>query len=107
MNLKDLNDFVEEWDAYLLKRTGHSDREHKFARTVKLTEEVGELASEILSAEGDQRKEKLEGKKREDLEHEFADVLITLFLLAKSYDIDMEEVTSRKMAHIRAKGKEV
>jgi NTP pyrophosphatase (non-canonical NTP hydrolase) len=104
---KDFTDFIEEWDEYLLERTGHTDREHKFARTVKLSEEVGELASEVLAAEGDQRKEKLLDKTREDLESEFADVLITLHLLAKSYDVDMEKVAMRKIERIRAKGKEV
>ena len=101
------SDFIEEWDEYLSKRTGHADREHKFARMVKLSEEVGELASEILAAEGDQRKEKLQDKTREDLESEFADVLITLHLLARSYDVDLEEAARQKIERIRAKGKEV
>lgn len=100
-------DFIDEWDAYLLKRTGHGDREHKFARMVKLSEEMGELASEVLAAEGDQRKEKLANKTREDLESEFADVLITLHLLAKSYGIDMDAAAAQKIERIRAKGKEV
>jgi len=106
MNWNDFTAFISEWDSYLRARTKHGDREHKFARMVKLSEEVGELASEVLAAEGDQRKSKLEDKKPEDLEDEFADVLITLFLLAKSYDIDMLAATERKVEKIRAKGKD-
>lgn len=105
MDPKTFSAFINEWDEYLLTRTGHAEREHRFARMVKLSEEVGELAAEVLAAEGDQRKEKLVDKTREDLEAEFGDVFITLFLLAKSYDIDVFAAASAKMEKIQKRGK--
>lgn len=105
MDPKTFSAFIDEWDEYLRTRMGHEEREHRFARMVKLSEEVGELASEVLAAEGDQRKEKLVDKTREDLEAEFGDVFITLFLLAKAYDIDVFAAANTKMEKIRERGK--
>lgn len=57
----------------------------------QLLEEVGELAKEI-------NKPKLRNKEidRENLNGEFADVVLQLFTLAKMLDVDMEEAVELK-----------
>ena len=65
-----------------------------------MSEELGELCDEVLSSGAMQRKDKLKNHSGENLPEEFADVLITTLLLAKSMDIDIEEALKRKIAKI-------
>jgi len=60
MNLKDLLKFIAREDKRSEKYYGHRlDKEKRvLARTVKLTEELGELASEVLAHYCLQRKQK-------------------------------------------------
>jgi len=103
MTLDELNDFVQERDGiYRAMKDGSiSDRERVLARTVKLMEEVGELSDEILGSLGHQRQSKLDARNPENLSEEFADVIITAFLVAKSLDVDMPAALEKKMAKIR------
>jgi NTP pyrophosphatase (non-canonical NTP hydrolase) len=75
-----------------------SDRERVFARTLKLMEEMGEFANELLSKVGLQRQTKIDAYNQENLEDEFGDVLITVLLLGSELDIDISEVMKRKFA---------
>lgn len=68
-----------------------------FARTMKIVEEFGELADEILSSMNLQRNTKIENFSRQNIEDEFADVLGSLVLLANELDIDIDEVMRRKI----------
>jgi NTP pyrophosphatase (non-canonical NTP hydrolase) len=68
-----------------------------FARTMKIVEELGELADEILTSMNLQRNSKIERFSRENLEDEFADVLGSLLLLGKELNIDVEEVIKKKI----------
>lgn len=68
-----------------------------FARTMKIVEEFGELADEILTSMHLQRSTKVENFSRTNLEDEFADVLGSLILLAGELEIDVEEVMKRKL----------
>ncbi len=52
---------------------------------------------------GDQRTGKMEGRNTENLADEFADVVITTFLLAKSMNIDIMTALEHKIPKIRAK----
>jgi NTP pyrophosphatase (non-canonical NTP hydrolase) len=69
-----------------------------FARTMKVVEELGELADEILTSMNLQRNSKIAAFSRENLEDEFADTMACLFLLANELDIDVETVMKRKIA---------
>ncbi len=68
-----------------------------FARTMKIVEELGELADEILTSMNLQRNSKIAQFSQQNVEDEFADVLGSLVLLAIELDIDIEEVINRKI----------
>jgi len=78
-----------------------SDKESIYARSIKLNEEVWELMSLVLANYWDQRDEKLLDFSKEKLGHEFADVIITTLLLAKSMDIDINESLVSKLIKIK------
>lgn len=58
-----------------------SDNERLAARSLKLTEEIGELCTEVLNEMGLQRQEKLDAYDRQHLEDEWADAFGSLLLL--------------------------
>jgi NTP pyrophosphatase (non-canonical NTP hydrolase) len=70
------------------------------ARTVKLGEEFGELCEEVLAYNSLQRKQKLDNHDRENLREEFADVIITALLLAKSMNVNIEKALEMKMQRL-------
>ena len=78
-----------------------TETERTYARAIKLNEEVWELMSLVLSHFWDVRKEKLEKHKQEDLLWEFADVIITTLMLAKSMNIDINEALNYKLNIIK------
>ncbi len=102
MDLKELLQFITIEDERLKKYYGnYPDQEKRIlARTVKLSEELGELCDEILSFNAMQRKDKMENYDGENLSEEFADVLITTLLLAKAIDVDIEEALKKKITKI-------
>ncbi|OYV63168.1 MAG: hypothetical protein B7X03_02910 [Parcubacteria group bacterium 21-58-10] len=105
MTLKELQTFIDEQDALFrsVKTASQTERERVLARTVKISEEFGELCDEVLASLGDQRAGKMDGRSAESLADEFADVVITTFLLAKSMDVDVPEALARKIEQIKAK----
>lgn len=105
MQFSDFQKFIEEQDAVLLasKHAGLTDRELILSRTVKISEEFGELSDEVLASLGDQRSGKMDGRSEEDLADEFADVVITTFLLAKTMNIDVMDALGKKTEKIKAK----
>jgi NTP pyrophosphatase (non-canonical NTP hydrolase) len=105
MKIEDLQKFIDDQDALFkqVKGTNQTDRERTFARTIKLGEEFGELCNEVLASFGDQRKDKLVDHDNQTLQDEFADVLITTFMLAKSMDIDVMSALDSKIKKIREK----
>lgn len=72
-----------------------------FARTMKILEELGELADEILTSMNLARDSKIAAFSRENMEDEFADVLASLILLAHELDIDVEKVIRKKIKFTR------
>lgn len=102
MELKNLLKFIEIEDERLKKYYGsYSDQEKRIlARTVKLTEELGELCNEVLAHNSLQRKQKLDNHDKENLPEEFADVIITTLLLAKAMNVNMEEALEKKIEKI-------
>lgn len=71
---------------------------------LKLSEEVWELSSEILAWFWAQRWPKTESHSKEALEGEFADVVLTTFLLAKTMDIDINVALEKKLEKIKERG---
>ena len=92
---KKLNNFY--WD-------GFTKKEIILKKTVKLSEEVWELSWEVLSSFWLQRKEKLEKNCKNDLENEFADVVLTTLLLAKEMDVDINAALENKLEKIKERG---
>jgi NTP pyrophosphatase (non-canonical NTP hydrolase) len=80
-----------------------TEREEILARMTKLTEEVGELADEVLASSGYQRQEKLDAKESDALAKEFADVIITTLLLAKTMKVDVPAALRMKIEKIDAR----
>lgn len=104
MTFNEFQKFIDEQDALFRSLgKGDSERERILARTVKLSEEMGELCDEVLGFLGLQRKSKLEGKGPDDVADEIADVVIVAFLLAKSLDMNVPAALARKIQKIQEK----
>jgi NTP pyrophosphatase (non-canonical NTP hydrolase) len=102
MELKDLLKFIKIEDERLKRYYGSYDDQEKriLARTVKLTEELGELCDEVLAHNSLQRKQKLDNHDKENLPEEFADVIITALLLAKAMNVDIEKALEKKVEKV-------
>lgn len=100
-NQKTLQHYIDEYvkiGEFLNKRWPlKSEDQRIFARTMKLVEELGELADEILTSMNLQRKSKIAKFSRENMEDEFADVLASALLLGNELGIDVEKVLERKI----------
>jgi NTP pyrophosphatase (non-canonical NTP hydrolase) len=66
-------------------------------KTVKLQEEVGELANDILSVLSLQRKSKLAQFKKANLYEEFADIVLATFALANTMGVKMDLAVKNKL----------
>jgi NTP pyrophosphatase (non-canonical NTP hydrolase) len=105
MKFHELLKFVEEEDLRLIEHYGKEIDKQKMtlARTVKLSEEVGELSNEILTYLSLQRKDKLSdiSENKTKLAKEMADVLIVTLLIAKSTGVDIEKALEEKISEIK------
>lgn len=104
-----LLEFIETEDKRLKEHYFKNVDKEKLilARTVKLTEELGELCEEVLSHNSFQRKEKLDNHQKENLPEEFADVLITTLLLAKSMEVDIKKALEKKIEKVNNRYKKI
>lgn len=102
MQMEDLKKFIKKEDQRLIKYYGNfkDEEKHILARTVKLTEELGELCDEVLSHYSLQRQDKLDKRDTNNLSEEFADVVITTFLLAEAMKVDIEKALKQKIVKI-------
>lgn len=66
-------------------------------RSIKLTEEVGELNNRLFLYLWKGQKEKLEKFEKKYVDEEFADVIIAVYLLAKSCNVDVDHSINKKM----------
>ncbi|MDD2807089.1 MAG: MazG nucleotide pyrophosphohydrolase domain-containing protein [Patescibacteria group bacterium] len=107
MQMEDLKKFIKKEDQRLRKYYGNFEDEEKhiLARTVKLTEELGELCDEVLSYHSLQRQDKLDKRDANNLSEEFADVVITTFLLAEAMKVDIEKALKQKIVKINKRYK--
>lgn len=105
MTIEEFQKFIDEQDALLraTKHVSYTERERILAQTVKISEEFGELCDEVLASLGDQRTGKMDGRDAESLADEFADVVITTFLLAKSMNVNVMDALAHKTQKIREK----
>lgn len=69
-------------------------------KTVKLSEEVGELSNDILSVLSLQRKSKLQAFDKTNLYEEFADVVLGTLALANTMRVDMDRAVRDKLKKI-------
>jgi NTP pyrophosphatase (non-canonical NTP hydrolase) len=102
MYIKKLSEFIDiENERLKLYYNKDMDSEKLIlAKTVKLTEEVGELSEEVLKHCSLQRKEKMEKHNPDNLGEEFADVIISTMLLANSMNVDLEVALQNKIKKI-------
>lgn len=102
MKLEDLIEFIKKEDKRIKERCGNYEDNEKriLARTVKITEELGELCDEVLGFADMQRPEKAGKYDDSNLSEEFADVLITTLLLAETMEVDIEKALKQKMEKI-------
>lgn len=69
-------------------------------KTVKLSEEVGELSNDILSVLSLQRKSKLDAFDKTNLYEEFADVVLAVITLANTMRVNMDRAVKDKLRKI-------
>ena len=106
MKLKDLLKFIEIESKRLRKYYPNIDEDKIIlAQTVKLTEELGELCSKVLAHKSLQRKQKLDNYNKKNISEEFADVIITALLLAKTMNVDIEKALENKLKKINKRYK--
>ena len=104
MSVDEFKKFIDD-HTELLRRVhaAFSHREQVLMQTVKVSEEFGELSDEILGSLGNQRESKLEATDPNAIGDEIADVLITVYILAKELDIDVWAALTHKVEKIKAK----
>lgn len=102
MELQEINEFIEYEEERLENFYNKRNKEEiTMAMGFKVIEEIGELFDQILSHKGYQRKDKLNKLDKEEIKKEFADVIITVLLLAKRFDFDIEDAIKIKMEEIK------
>lgn len=102
MTIHQLVSEYQEINNFLQKRWPLKDQQQRtFARVMKIVEELGEFADEILTGMNLQRNSKIAKFSQQNIEDEFADVLGSLILLGIELDIDVEKVMKRKIDFTR------
>lgn len=106
MNFKDFQSFIKKEDLRLRKKFNNPDEEKRLlSRVVKLSEESGEFASEVMLSMGDARDEKLSKFNKNNLEDEYADVVIVASMIAETLGIDMEKAIQDKIKKVEQRYK--
>ncbi len=89
--MKKIQEKVDAINKYFEETEGHVPEIDRIVRkTLKIGEELGELNEAVLAEMGLQRQEKLDSYKREDLEKELADIVISTLTLARYLNIELE-----------------
>lgn len=105
MDFEELNDFTG-WEARRKEKLfGKTNDEMILIDAIKLSEENGEAMDALMTYLGFQRKEKLKEKTvaKKELEGEFADVILTVAILAKRLGIDVQDMLENKINVVRAR----
>lgn len=104
MQLQELIDFIDWTISEAGKWSHYRDQDMTkriFAQSLKLSEEVWELSSEVLWHTWFVREEKLIKHSPETLKDEFADVILSTIRLARLMDIDLTEALEKKIEKIK------
>lgn len=104
MDIKEINDFID-WEVARLDEH-YKDKDEKeilLANTIKIGEELGELYNEVLAHKGFQRKDKLDKMDVKEIEKEIADVILTTFILARRFNINIENALNTKIEKIKSR----
>lgn len=98
--------WINDVDQRLVDKNevGMHDEKRILSRTVKLSEEVGELSEAILSYTDNQRKEKLAAFDKSHLDAEIADVIITALVIARATKSDVNVAIINKLKKIQKRG---
>ena len=105
MDMQELITFTKQMHNFFIeKEKSNIDWERQsLLRSMKLTEEVGELNEQILGHYGYGRKEKIDKCDTTNLEHEIADVIICTCILAESLGVDVQKALKNKIKKIKAR----
>ncbi len=105
MNLKNLQDKIRVLNEKTRPhyRLYSQTEKEILTKTVKLNEEVGELANDILSVLKLQRRAKLEKFDKRNIYEEFADVIITTIQLAQAAGVNIDRAVNDKLKKIEHK----
>jgi len=102
MEMQEIDTFIDTEIKRLEKYyEGKGIDELTMAMGFKVIEEIGELYDQILTHKGYQRKDKLEKLDKEEIKKEFADVIFTILILARRFNINIEEAIKIKMEEIK------
>ncbi|OGV92179.1 hypothetical protein A3B57_03730 [Microgenomates group bacterium RIFCSPLOWO2_01_FULL_47_10] len=101
MTIEELIVELKKINQRLLEGYDLDDRRVRIlARTTKISEEVGELANELLADLELQRKDKMQYFKSENIAKELVDVLFTALILGITLDIDLEKAIKDRLNDI-------
>lgn len=101
MSTEELIEFIKNEHQRLMNFYQIKDKSQAtYLMMIKLTEEVGELAEEVLLLNKLQRKEKIDAKESQ-IGNELADVLICALLLAENVDVDILKALEAKIDKIK------
>jgi len=99
--MKKMQNKIDKINAFFLNLEEEANKENLILRkTLKIGEEYGELCDAVLSELGSQRNIKLKKHKREDIENELADILVTALGLARILDLDINELIDKKLDYV-------
>jgi NTP pyrophosphatase (non-canonical NTP hydrolase) len=102
MTLKQLTTEYQKIANFINEHWALKNKEQRiFARTMKVVEELGELADEILTGMNLQRRSKIARFSEENVKDELADVLASVVLLAIELEIDLDKVMKKKISYTR------
>lgn len=82
-------------------QTSTSQKELAFAQSLKISEELWELNEQLLGKFWLQRKEKADRFSDEKLAFELADIVLSVGLLAKELDMDLDQALEKKTNLLR------
>ena len=102
VSLKDIQNLLKSYEMKLRIPFHSLTKKEKdiLARTVKLSEEVGELSNDILAILSLQRESKLQKFNKKNLYEEFADVILSTIILANALKVDISRATKDKMKKV-------
>ncbi len=102
---KELLETINNINKKLVEKQNYDTKNTKIlASCVKLQEETWELSREILTFLKITRKKKIDNFSFEDLESEFADVVLSLLVLSNDMWVDINKVIQHKLEIIKDRG---